>query len=139
MSDADGEPATYEAETDGLIVRVTPQFLDDQSDPVRNRYVWAYTVEIENASARTWTLTNRHWRIVDKQGRTQTVDGEGVVGQQPRLEPGESFEYTSGAPLGAPSGMMGGRYDFVGEDGTSKTASVPTFSLDSPYDRARPS
>ena len=135
-----GKPSpSYEAETDGIIVRVVPRFLHDESEPAKARYVWAYTVEIENASEQTWTLTTRHWRIVDALGRAQNVDGEGVVGQTPRLEPGESFRYTSGCPLAAPSGIMGGSYDFVGDDGEALTAKVPTFSLDSPYDRAKPS
>ncbi|MEL6567940.1 MAG: Co2+/Mg2+ efflux protein ApaG [Pseudomonadota bacterium] len=135
-----GKPSpSYEAETDGIIVRVVPRFLHDESEPAKARYVWAYTVEIENASEQTWTLTTRHWRIVDALGRAQNVDGEGVVGQTPRLEPGESFRYTSGCPLAAPSGIMGGSYDFAGDDGAQLTAQVPTFSLDSPYDQARPS
>jgi len=132
-------PPSYEAETDGIIVRVVPRFMHDESEPAKSRYLWSYTVEIENGSDRAWTLTTRHWRIVDALGRTQVVDGEGVVGQTPRLEPGESFRYTSGCPLSAPSGMMAGAYDFEGDDGAQMTARVPTFSLDSPYDQARPS
>ncbi|MEM9740812.1 MAG: Co2+/Mg2+ efflux protein ApaG [Pseudomonadota bacterium] len=135
-----GKPSpSYEADTDGIVIRVVPRFLHDESEPAKARFVWAYTVEIVNTSERVWTLTTRHWQIVDAQGRTQFVDGEGVVGQTPRLEPGESFRYTSGAPLAAPSGVMGGAYDFEGEDGAHMTAKVPTFSLDSPYERARPS
>ena len=81
------------------------------------------------------------WRqeAVDSQGRRQIVDGEGVVGQQPRLEPGESFRYSSGAPLAAPSGLMGGNYTMISETGEELAARIPTFSLDSPYEQSRPS
>ena len=81
----------YEAVTQGMKISVTPAFLEDESKPASNRYVWAYTVEIENDSDTVWTLRLRHWDIIDSLGRRQTVDGEGVVGQTPRLEPGESF------------------------------------------------
>ena len=88
---------------------------------------------------RFWTHTMRHWDIIDSHGRRQLVDGEGVVGQTPTLEPGKSFRYSSGAPLAAPSGMMGGMYTLVGEDGEEMHVRIPTFSLDSPYERSRPS
>ena len=100
-------PPVYQAETDGVSIRVQPRFLHDESQPASGRYVWQYSVEIENRSAHTWTLTLRHWEIVDSQGRRQTVDGEGVVGQTPTLGPGESFKYSSGAPLAAPEGRRG--------------------------------
>lgn len=132
-------PPVYQAETDGVSIRVQPRFLHDESQPASGRYVWQYSVEIENRSAHTWTLTLRHWEIVDSQGRRQTVDGEGVVGQTPTLGPGESFKYSSGAPLAAPSGMMGGSYTMVSETGEEMRARIPTFSLDSPYERSRPS
>lgn len=132
-------PPVYEAETAGVKIRVQPRFLHDESQPASGRYVWSYTVEIENGSQETWTLTMRHWDIVDSQGRRQVVDGEGVVGQTPTLEPGTSFKYSSGAPLSAPSGMMGGSYTLVSGTGTELMARIPTFSLDSPYENARPS
>ena len=132
-------PPVYEAETAGVKIRVQPRFLHDESMPASGRYVWSYTVEIENGSDETWTLTMRHWDIVDSQGRRQRVDGEGVVGQTPTLEPGKSFKYSSGAPLSAPSGMMGGSYTFVSDSGDELLARIPTFSLDSPYENARPS
>ncbi len=132
-------PPVYEAETAGVKIRVQPRFMHDESKPASSQYVWQYTVEIENSSERTWTLTMRHWDIVDSMGRRQVVDGEGVVGQQPTLEPGKSFRYSSGAPLAAPSGMMGGMYTMVDEDGSELFARIPTFSLDSPYERSRPS
>ncbi|MEM7766288.1 MAG: Co2+/Mg2+ efflux protein ApaG [Pseudomonadota bacterium] len=129
----------YEAETEGIRIRVKPRFMHDESEPVRNHFVWAYTVEIENASDETWQLMVRHWQIVDSLGRTQMVDGDGVVGQQPVLAPGDAFKYTSGAPLAAPSGFMSGCYDFQSRSGAWMTADVPAFSLDSPFERVRPS
>lgn len=132
-------PPVYEAETAGVKIRVQPRFMHDESKPASGQYVWQYTVEIENSSQRTWTLTMRHWDIVDSAGRRQVVDGEGVVGQQPTLEPGKSFRYSSGAPLAAPSGMMGGMYKMVDQEGGELMARIPTFSLDSPYERSRPS
>ncbi|MEM0987119.1 MAG: Co2+/Mg2+ efflux protein ApaG [Pseudomonadota bacterium] len=133
------ENPTYEAETGGIRIRVKPRFLSEESEPVRNHFVWAYTVEIENTSEETWQLMVRHWQIVDSQGRSQTVDGDGVIGQQPVLAPGDAFKYTSGAPLAAPSGFMSGSYDFQSRRGTWLTAEVPAFSLDSPFERSRPS
>ncbi|MEM9667592.1 MAG: Co2+/Mg2+ efflux protein ApaG [Pseudomonadota bacterium] len=129
----------YEATTDGIIVRVRPTWLASESKPAENRFVWAYQIEVENASERTWQLVQRHWQIVDAMGQTQTVDGEGVVGQQPTLKPGQTFRYTSGAPLSTPSGMMGGCYDLVDADGSTLTATIPTFSLDSPHEKRQPS
>lgn len=129
----------YQSITGGIAIRANPRWLPDESSPARGRYVWAYDIEIENVGSRVWTLTHRHWRIVDVNGQSQTVDGEGVVGQTPRLEPGESFTYTSGAPLTAPSGVMGGYFLLVSETGEELKAEVPTFSLDSPYEKSRPS
>lgn len=124
----------YEAETAGLLVRVEPQFLAHESDPDENRYVWAYTIEIENRSAATVKLISRFWRIMDENGLTQEVRGAGVVGQQPVLEPGESFRYTSACPLAAPSGVMVGTYSMlhVGS-GEEFDIAVPAFPLDSPH------
>ncbi|WP_300375414.1 Co2+/Mg2+ efflux protein ApaG [Henriciella sp.] len=136
---AQSSDTLYEADTDGIIVRVTPRFVHDESHAGSGQYVWHYTVEIENGSSQTWTLMMRHWDIFDSHGRRQTVDGEGVVGKQPRLAPGESFEYSSGAPLAAPSGIMGGHYTMVNDSGEKLRTSIPTFSLDSPYEQTRPS
>ena len=124
----------FEAETDGIIVRVAPEFLDEESSPEDNRYVWAYHVEIRNEGKRTLRLITRHWRIADCNGRVQVVDGEGVVGQTPVLEPGETFEYSSGAPLSAPSGLMDGVYRLSDENGDILDVRIPMFTLDSPYD-----
>jgi ApaG protein len=139
MANSKPSAAIYEAETQGMAVRITPKFLHEESRPASGKFVWSYDVEIENLSSRTWTLTTRHWDIVDSLGRRQIVDGEGVVGQTPRLEPGESFHYASGAPLSAPSGMMGGLYTFAGDNGEELIARIPTFSLDSPFEQSRPS
>lgn len=130
---------SYEAVTEGVAVRVQPRFMHDESRPATGQYVWAYTVEIENGSEQTWQLMRRHWQIIDAQGRRQEVEGEGVVGEQPVLKPGEAFKYTSGAPLSAPSGVMGGSYHLQNEDDENLTVAIPTFSLDSPYDEAKPS
>ncbi|MDX2274968.1 MAG: Co2+/Mg2+ efflux protein ApaG [Hyphomonadaceae bacterium] len=124
----------YEQETLGLLVRVEPQFLPEESDPDEGRFVWAYTIEIENRSAADVRLISRYWRITDAKGVTQEVRGEGVVGQQPLIPPGQSFRYTSAAPLGAPSGMMMGAYSMQRvDDGSSFDVTVPTFILDSPH------
>jgi len=130
---------SYEAVTDGVAVRVQPRFMHDESKPATGEYVWAYTVEIENGTGQTWQLMRRHWQIVDAEGRRQEVEGEGVVGQQPVLKPGEAFKYTSGTPLSAPSGVMGGSYHLQNEAEENLTVAIPTFSLDSPYDNAKPS
>src|ERR1044071_1016320 len=98
--------AVYEAETEGVFIRVKPAFLEEESSPSDNRYIWAYHVEIENRGKRTLQLMTRHWKITDREGRVQEVNGSGVVGQNPVLRPGARFEYTSGCPLNAPSGMM---------------------------------
>lgn len=129
----------YEETTDGIIVRVRPTWLAEESKPKESKFVWAYQIEVENTSEQTWQLVYRHWQIVDSIGQTQIVDGEGVVGQQPTLKPGETFRYTSGAPLSTPSGMMGGSYDLVDDAGSMLNAKIPTFSLDSPYETQRPS
>jgi ApaG protein len=124
----------YEAETEGLLVRVEPRFLPEESDPDENRFVWAYSIEIVNCSAEKVQLISRFWRIMDENGLTQEVRGPGVVGQQPVLEPGESFRYTSAAPLGAPSGVMVGSYSMLKLSSQEEfDIAVPAFPLDSPH------
>ena len=132
-------PPLYEHITDGVRIRVRPKFMYDESEPARSRFMWSYTVDVENESEQTWTIVRRHWRIVDAAGRMQAVDGEGVIGQTPTLEPGERFSYTSGAPLSAPSGIMSGTYDLESDDGRVLIATIPVFSLDSPYETSLPS
>lgn len=127
-------PVAYTATTRGVRVSVRSFYLEDQSAPERRQYVWAYRVEIANEGAVTVQLRARSWFITDGQGRTQRVHGQGVVGEQPVLEPGENFEYTSGTPLPTPSGFMRGMYHMVEVvSGESFDAAIPAFSLDSPH------
>lgn len=128
----------YEAETDGIIVRVRPMFMDEESSPEDDKFLWAYQIEIENRGKRTLQLMTRYWQITDSDGRIQEVRGEGVVGKQPVLRPGANFEYTSGCPLTTPSGMMQGAYQFEDEEGDFFEAKIPLFALDSPYDEHLP-
>jgi ApaG protein len=123
----------YEKTTDNVRVSVEPAYLDDQSSPEDRRYVWAYRVRIENCGRESVRLRSRYWRITDANGFMQEVSGEGVVGDQPILKPGENYEYTSGAPLTTPSGFMVGNYTMEGENGRYFTVDIPAFSLDSPH------
>jgi ApaG protein len=131
------EPALYSETTRAITVQVQAYFLDDQSSPMDDLYVWAYHVRIENNGNQPVQLMNRFWSITDEAGNVQEVRGEGVVGEQPVLKPGESFEYTSGTPLPTPSGFMLGTYQMVTEDGEEFDAAVPAFSLDSPHHKRR--
>lgn len=125
----------YEQTTANLLVRVAPRFLPEESKPDQGRFVWAYSIEIENRSPDTVQLISRHWRITDANGLTQEVRGPGVVGQQPVLRPGERFEYTSACPLATSSGMMCGSYQMVRIDtGAAFDIAVPAFALDSPHE-----
>jgi ApaG protein len=124
----------YEQETAGMVVRVAPEFAPEQSEPDENRYVWSYTIEIENRSADPVQLLSRFWRITDENGLTQEVRGPGVIGQQPVIGPGQSFRYTSAAPLAAPSGVMFGAYSMQRVDnGEAFDIAVPAFALESPH------
>ncbi len=126
----------YSRTTRDITVTVEPFFLEDQSTPEESHYVWAYRVHIENNGPLVVQLKNRHWTITDARGRRQEVRGSGVVGEQPVLEPGESFEYTSGTPLLTPSGLMVGTYEMESESGDIFLVDVPAFSLDSPHEMA---
>lgn len=126
---------TYEAETDGVVVRARPVFLAGQSDPAAGRWIWAYGIEIENRGSETVQLLTRHWTITDASGRVEQVDGPGVVGEHPTLRPGETYEYTSGCPLPTPSGSMVGRYRMAADDGRTFDVVIPAFSLDVPGER----
>jgi ApaG protein len=125
------EPGTYEAETNGVVVRVKPTFLPDQSNPP-SMWVWAYSVQIENRSERTVQLVSRRWIITDALGRVEEVEGPGVVGEKPVLRPGACHAYASGCPLPTPSGSMEGSYRMLVEDGDVFDAAIPAFSLDLP-------
>jgi ApaG protein len=122
----------YTAVTRSIEVTVTPRFLPEKSAPGQGHYFWAYTIAITNKGGETVQLKTRHWRITDATGRVQEVRGPGVVGEQPRLKPGESFEYTSGVPLPTPSGFMVGSYRMVTDRGEPFDIAIPAFSLDSP-------
>jgi ApaG protein len=122
----------YEARTGDVLVRVAPSYLPDQSDPEEGRFVWAYVVEIENHGETPLTLVSRRWIITDALNRVETVEGAGVVGEQPRLEPREAFRYASGCPLGTPSGAMRGTYQMTDDDGKSFEVEIPEFSLHLP-------
>ena len=127
-------PRSYTAVTREIRVSVRAFYLDDQSDPARGQYVWAYRIEIANEGPSQVQLRKRTWMITDGQGRTQRVHGDGVVGEQPVLQPGEEFHYTSGTPLPTPSGFMKGLYHMQ-DTATGETFDVviPAFSLDSPH------
>jgi ApaG protein len=125
--------AMYAEITRSIKITVKPVYLEDQSSPSENHYVWAYHIRIENEGSRTVQLINRYWRITDALGRVQEVRGAGVVGEQPVLRPGETFEYTSGTPLSTPTGFMAGTYEMEASDGERFNVKVPLFSLDSPY------
>jgi len=131
----------YSATTGTLEVQVRPVFLDDQSDPRQNRYVWAYHITLINHctddssdDARV-QLKSRHWVITDAHGRTEEVRGAGVVGEFPVLLCNDEYSYTSGVPLATPSGIMRGAYQMVNARGEAFEITIPAFSLDSPYDR----
>ncbi len=122
----------YETVTRNIKVTVSPRFLPERSSIEKSYYFWAYTIEISNHGATTVQLKTRHWRITDGLGRLQEVRGAGVIGEEPVLEPGASFEYTSGVPLPTPSGFMVGTYGMVAADGERFDIDIPAFSLDSP-------
>ena len=127
----------YSETTRDITVSVRPFYLEEQSSPSENHYVWAYQVRIENNGSAIVQLRTRYWRITDSNGRVNEVRGAGVVGEQPVLGPGESFEYTSGTPLPTPSGIMVGSYQMQREDGRLFDIAIPAFSLDSPHQPVR--
>lgn len=122
----------YSAVTREIEVTVRPHYLAEQSSPAQGRFLFAYQVRITNRGAETVQLRNRNWQITDALGRTQEVHGAGVVGEQPTLAPGESFEYTSGTPLATSSGIMLGSYEMITDGGESFEVEIPAFSLDAP-------
>ena len=119
-------------------ITVKPQYLPEQSSPAQGLYTFAYTVAIENQGQVAAQLIARHWEIEDAHGQVETVDGLGVVGQQPLLQPGEAFEYTSGARLGSPVGSMQGSYFLITEDAHWFEAPIAIFSLQAELQSGRP-
>lgn len=120
------------AVTGGVTVRVSVSYLPEQSEPGRGRWFWAYHIRIENDGAGTVQLLTRHWIITDGRGVRHTVEGEGVVGEQPLIAPGASYDYVSGCPLATPTGSMQGSYRMVGEDGHQFDVAIPKFALSAP-------
>ena len=115
-----------------LDIDVDTRYLDEQSEPEQDRYVFAYTIHIRNRGSVPARLLGRHWVITDANGNVREVSGEGVVGEQPWLQPGEDFTYTSGAVLETQLGTMQGRYDMIADDGTRFDAPIPAFTLSIP-------
>ena len=122
----------HSATTQGVTVRVSVTYLPEQSEPARGRWFWAYHIRLENEGERPVQLLTRHWIITDGRGARHSVEGEGVVGEQPLIEPGASFDYVSGCPLATPSGAMQGSYRMVGEDGRTFDVEIPRFPLHAP-------
>ena len=115
-----------------ITVKTRTVYIADQSDPANDRYVFAYTITIINSGSAAAQLISRHWIIADATDKVQEVRGKGVVGEQPHLRPGESFEYTSGSAIATPVGTMRGSYQMVAEDGTRFEAAIPEFTLSVP-------
>lgn len=122
----------YSAQTEGVIVRVAVSFLADQSQPKRGHWFWSYHIRLENTGAQEVQLISRRWLITDGRGERHTVEGEGVVGAQPVLGPGESYDYVSGCPLDTAHGAMEGSYRMVRADGRSFDVAIPRFPLAGP-------
>ncbi|MBX3561501.1 MAG: Co2+/Mg2+ efflux protein ApaG [Sphingomonas sp.] len=122
----------HAAATGDITVRVSVSFLPEQSEPAQGRWFWAYHIRIENGGAKAAQLISREWIISDGRGVTHEVRGEGVVGEQPVIGPGASFDYVSGCPLGTPTGAMEGRYFMIGEDGDTFVVDIPRFPLIAP-------
>jgi ApaG protein len=128
----------YHSTTRDIKVTVMPAFLAEQSDPEEHHYVWIYTIQLENEGQETVQLINRYWHITDATGGVQEVRGAGVVGEQPTLQPGDTYQYTSGVALKTPSGIMVGHYEMTTEQGEAFLIEIPPFSLDSPQQVSRP-
>ncbi|GBQ62787.1 ApaG protein [Ameyamaea chiangmaiensis NBRC 103196] len=134
LAEAMADAPTFESTTADVLVRVKTFWLDDQSQPEDRHYAWAYHIRIENRRPETVQLRARSWEIIDAHGRVEHVHGDGVVGEQPVLAEGESFEYTSGASLQTPTGFMRGAYHMVVvANGAAFDVRIPCFSLDSPH------
>ncbi len=120
------------SEKNKILVEAKPQYIESQSSPDSNRYVFAYTITITNVGSKPATLLSRHWLITDSNGKVQEVRGEGVIGEQPYIKPGESFRYTSGAMIETPVGIMQGKYLMISDSGDNFKASIPKFTLSIP-------
>jgi ApaG protein len=125
----------YTSVSNNIKVTVRPKYLPERSEPDEDHYFWSYTIEIANDGDRTVQLTHRYWQITDANGRREEVRGPGVVGEQPKLKPGDAFSYTSGCPLRTPSGVMVGTYRMIDESGDAFDVAIPAFSLDCPHAR----
>lgn len=125
----------YKVTTRDIEVSVEPFFLAEQSEPEESRYVWAYRVTLDNQSEESVKLLSRYWHITDGGGQVEEVSGPGVVGEQPELKPGDSYQYTSGCPLSTPSGIMVGTYTMTTAGGERFDVAIPAFSLDVPHMR----
>lgn len=123
----------YRSVTRNIEVTVTPRFMSDKSSPASSYFFWAYEIDITNLGQETVQLKTRHWRITDAAGKLQEVRGPGVVGEEPELKPGATFNYTSGVPLPTPSGFMTGSYGMVTKAGERFDIDIPAFSLDCSY------
>lgn len=119
-------------EKNKIIVEAKPHFIEEQSLPDEGRYVFAYTITITNAGESAAKLLTRHWLIIDANGKVQEVQGDGVIGEQPYLRPGESFRYTSGAMIETPVGIMQGTYTLRNDEGDCFNAPIPRFTLSIP-------
>lgn len=128
----------YTQTTRFIKITVLPIYLEAQSDPSEQHYVWAYTIQLENTGRETIQLINRYWHITDANGVVQEVRGPGVVGEQPMLKPGDRYQYTSGVALRTPSGIMRGNYEMLAPGNQAFLAHIPPFSLDSPDQMKRP-
>ncbi len=120
------------ATTRGITVRVSVSYLPEQSEPGRGRWFWAYHIRIENEGDQAVQLLTRHWIITDGRGSRHSVEGEGVVGEQPMIMPDNSFDYVSGCPLSTPAGSMQGSYQMLAEDGEVFAVDIPKFQLVAP-------
>mgnify|MGYP001545932600 FL=1 len=122
----------FHATTHDITVHVAVTFLPEQSEPDRGRWFWAYHIRIENIGSQPVQLLTRHWIITDGRGAQHRVDGDGVVGEQPVVQPGKSYDYVSGCPLNTPTGSMKGRYHMLGADGVTFDVAIPGFALVAP-------
>ena len=122
----------YASTTGTVTVRVSVSYLPEQSEPGKGRWFWAYHIRIENEGRMAVQLISREWTISDGRGGRHEVQGEGVVGEQPVIESGQSFDYVSGCPLNTPTGWMEGRYHMIGADGGAFAVDIPRFALTAP-------